>query len=45
MAHELGHTFGLNHVEEPTAIMNPIVSMTTELTEEDRDEYYRVNLN
>lgn len=35
-AHELGHSLGLEHVEDPQAILNPVTSENIELTEEDK---------
>jgi len=35
LAHELGHSIGLDHIEREDAIMNPFVSDKTTLTQED----------
>ncbi len=35
LAHEMGHSLGLDHIENENAIMNPVVSENTELTDAD----------
>ena len=37
LAHELGHSLGLDHIEEEGAMMNPIVSETTGIKSADKE--------
>jgi len=37
LAHELGHSLGLDHIEEDGAMMNPIVSETTGIKSADKE--------
>ncbi len=42
VAHEIGHSMGLQHLTEPEAIMNHNTTLNLTLTESDINEYYRV---
>jgi len=37
LAHEMGHSLGLDHIEDEGAMMNPIVSETTEIKSADKE--------
>lgn len=46
VAHEIGHAFGMNHVDEPGSLMNPVVSYDTGdecwWSESDQEEFCEV---
>ena len=37
LAHEMGHSLGLDHIEDEGAMMNPIVSETTSIKTADKN--------